>query len=220
MKEDARISDLSRFVRNLYDAKHLYDYIVEDEGDTFHAVLNKLLDGAYDVPEEFGHMKFAAYVSKLNNYGPAIIKMFVGDDFKRKNQYTYEGQPPQCADDDKEGHAMLLVGVMKVGDDDKCVEGTDLFFILQNFWQDKQFVMVRRDYFQACSVSQEGGTASVNFVVYEGEFKSASYDAIYAKKAKHEVSLSSHLLERPSSAKSMLKLRSVDSNGHRHTRWV
>jgi hypothetical protein len=220
MKKDAYISDLSRFMRNFYDAKELYEYIIEEKGDTFHAVLNKLLVGDYDVPEDFGRMTFDGYVSKLKEHGPAIIKMFVGDDFKRNDQYKYEGMPPEYADNEKEGHAMLLVGVMRVGKNADLVDGTDLYFILQNFWQDKQFVMVRRDYFRACSVSQEGGTASVNFVVYEGEFESASHEAIYAEKADYDVSLSSHLLERPSSAKSVLKIRSVDSNEHRRTRWV
>lgn len=218
-KEDAYISDLSRFMRNFYDAKALHEYIMKDEGDTFHAALDKLLEGDYDVPEEFGSMGFDGYVSKLKEHGPAIVKMFVGDDFKRAKQYKYEGKP-QYADNEREGHAMLLVGVIRVGEDADSVDGTDLYFILQNFWQHKQFVMVRRDYFRACSVSEVGGTASVNFVVYNGEFEGAGYEAIYAKKAVHDVSLSSHLLERQSSAKTMVKLRSVDSNGHRHTRWV
>jgi hypothetical protein len=220
-KEEAYISDLSRFMRNFYDAEKLYKYIVEHQGGSFHAVLNKLLGGVYDVPEEFGLMPFDGYVSKLKKHGPAIIKMFVGDDFKCNDKYKYEGIPPEYADNEKEGHAMLLVGVMRVGEDDDLLDGTDLYFIFQNFWQDKQFLMVRRDYFRACSVSPEGGAASVNFVVYkEGGFESASPEDIYAKKAKYDVSLSSHLLERPHSVKRMLRLISVDSNFvYRHTRW-
>lgn len=220
MKEDAYIADLSRFMRNHYDGKALYEYIVDEKGDTFLAVLNKLLDGDYDVTEDFGDMSFDGYVSKLKEHGPAIVKMFVGNDFKRAHQYKYEGEPPRYPDNEKEGHAMLLVGVMRVGEDADLDVGTDLCFILQNFWHDKQFVRVQRDYFRECSVSSEGGKASINFVAYASEFKCAGHEAIYAKKAEHDVSLSSHLLERPTAAKSMVKLRIVDSKGNRHTTWL
>jgi len=217
-KEEAYICNLSRFVRNLYEGKDLYEYIIEDAGDTFEKVLDKLLDGDYDVPPDYGDMAFDTYVQKLKLHGPAIVKMFIGEDFHAKNKYVYKGSPARGAK--IEGHAMLLVGVMRVGADEFMVEGTDMFFILQNFWKDKQFVMVRRDYFRECMVAGEGGQATVNFVVYNGEFKSADFEDIYAQKAVADVSLSSSNLERPSVARRMLKRVSFDSHGNRRTRWI
>lgn len=219
-KESAYICNFSRFMRNFYQGKDLYEYIIEDEGDTFKNVLNKLLDGDYDVPEEYGDLAFDKYVEKLKEHGPAIVKMFIGEDFHAKNKWLYKGNPARGADDKIEGHAMLLVGVMKVGEHEHMAEGKDMFFILQNFWKDKQFVMVRRDYFRACNVANEGGQASVNFIVYNSEFKSANYEDIYAQKAVADVSWSSSSLERPSVARTMCKIVSKDSNGDRHTRWV
>jgi len=96
--------------------------------------------------------------------------MSVGKDFRPKNQFCYEGQAPSRPQtDDKdyekkmkefEGHGMLLVGVLKCGthtnDTDMLVEelvaGNDVCCILQSFWEDKQFVMVRRDYFRGCTL--------------------------------------------------------------------
>jgi hypothetical protein len=49
------------------------------------------------------------------------------------NQYKYEGMSPQYADNEKEGHAMLLVGVMRVGKDADLVDGTDLYLFFRIF---------------------------------------------------------------------------------------
>jgi len=206
-------------MRNLYEGKDLYDYIMEDAGDAFQTVLDKLLDGDYDVPEEHGDLSFDKYVEKLK-HGPTIVKMFIGEDFKKDNKWSHKGNPARGADDKIEGHAMLPVGVMKVGEHELFAEGKDMFFILQNFWKDKQFIMVRRDYFRACSVERKGGQASVNFIVYNSEFKSANNEDIYAKKAVADVSWSSSNLERPSTARTMTKILSVDSSGNKHTRWI
>ena len=90
------------------------------------------------------------------------------------------------------------------------VDGMDLCYILQSFWQNKHFVMVRRDYFRASSLSKNGGTPSLRFVVLEG-FESANCEAINANKAERDISLSSSLFELSSSARIVTRLRSVDS---------
>jgi hypothetical protein len=93
---------------------------------------------------------------------------------------------------------MNLVAVLRNRNDlASFIDGTDIYFLLQNSWRKKQFVLVRRDYFRACSLSSRDdlkdpndGRTSINFVEYHGEFKCANAKSIYAKKAAHDVSLS------------------------------
>jgi hypothetical protein len=96
-----------------------------------------------------------------------------------------------------QGHGMLLIGIVKSGEDNDILEGKDVHFILQNFWKDKQFVMVRRDYFRQCTL-EEGKTPACFHWVTSQPPCFAEPESIYAGLAgATRVSLSSDLLERP-----------------------
>jgi hypothetical protein len=191
----AYLVNLSRFIRNMYTGIQLFDYIVFNKGNTFQSVLDKLMPHAGLMPEH-GDLRFEAYVTKLKQYGPAVVSMSVGPDFF-DNRWHYEGTRPAYNKKDLQGHGMLLVGIVKSGRDIDMVEGKDVHFILQNFWEDKQFVMVRRDYFRQCTLEEGKTPASFHWVTSQPPCF-AEPESIYAGLAgATRVSLSSDLLERP-----------------------
>ena len=191
----AYLVNLSRFIRNMYSGIRLFDYIVYDKGDAFQSVLDKLIIDP-GLLSEYGDMSFDNYVAKLKKYGPAVVSMSVGPDFS-SDRWSYEGTRPACQKNDSQGHGMLLVGIVKKGEDSDIAAGTDVYFILQNFWKGKQFVMVRRDYFRQCALEEGRIRASFHWVTSERPCF-ADPESIYAGLAgEKRVSLSSDLLERP-----------------------
>eukprot|EP00978_Attheya_sp_CCMP212_P023541 scaffold72431_cov44-Attheya_sp.AAC.4 len=143
-------------------------------------------------------MSFDTYVNKLKAHGPAIVKMFIGNDFHKRSKYTYKGNPDPVNKNNKwrDGHAMVLVGVIKIGEDKDIAKGADVCFILQNFWQRKQFVSVRRDYFRG-SVDPKGPERPSIHWITSNYPKFADPETIYASPVlSNRVSYSSHHLER------------------------
>ena len=192
----AYLVNLSRFIRNMYSGIRLFNYIVFNSGDAFQSVLDKLMPHARRLMSEYGDLSFEDYVTKLKQYGPAVVSMYIGPDFSG-NRWHYEGTRPACKKKDLQGHGMLLVGIVKSGEDTDFVEGKDVHFILQNFWEDKQFVMVRRDYFRQCTLEEGRTRASFRWVISQPPCF-AEPESIYAGRAgETRVSLSSDLLERP-----------------------
>jgi len=191
----ACVVNLSRFIRNMYSGLPLFVYIVNNAGDAFQSVLKKLMPNT-SLLQEYGDLSFEEYSTKLRQYGPAVVSMSVGPDFS-DNRWNYEGTRPACEKKDLQGHGMLLVGIVKHGEDTDLVEGKDVYFILQNFWKDKQFVMVRRDYFRQCTLEEGRKRASFHWVTSQPP-PFAEPESICAKPAgETRVSLSSDLLERP-----------------------
>eukprot|EP00978_Attheya_sp_CCMP212_P023539 scaffold72431_cov44-Attheya_sp.AAC.2 len=199
--------ELPRFLRNFFSGEALYDYIKNYRGERFQTVLEKLIEKP-ELADDYGSMSFASYVDKLKAHGPAIVKMFVGNDFHKRNTYAYKGNPdPVNKNNQREGHAMVLVGVIKIGEDKDIAKGMDVCFILQNFWQRKQFVSVRRDYFRSSVfvnrryndiVDPEGPERpSIHWITsYSPKF--ADPETIYASPVlSTRVTYSSHHLERP-----------------------
>jgi hypothetical protein len=92
---------------------------------------------------------------------------------------------------------MLLVGIIKSGEDSDIAAGTDVHFILQNFWDSKQFVAVRRDYFLQCKL-EKGASGPTFHWVDRCQPLFARAEEIYANPAGEvRVASSSELLERP-----------------------
>lgn len=195
--EEAMAVDLSRFIRNQYEGRKMYEYIINNTGAPFESVLDKLIINLnQNLLEDQGCMSFDKTVEMLKTYGPAIVSMSVGKDFSNRNQWRYKGKRPDYAETEVEGHGMLLVGIVKSGEDEQLCAGKDVYFILQNFWEDKQFVMVRRDYFLQCT--HAGGEPPSFHWVTSTPPEFADPSTIYAKPAgKSRVSLSSQHLERP-----------------------
>jgi hypothetical protein len=90
---------------------------------------------------------------------------------------------------------MLLVGVIKIGEDKDLAAGRDVCFILQNFWQKKQFISVRRDYFRGSVLGDE--CPSIHWVTSNPP-TFADPETVYASPVLlNRVSYSLHLLEKP-----------------------
>jgi hypothetical protein len=192
----ANLVNLSRFIRNMYNGVQLFNYIVLNLGNTFQSVLNKLMPNAEgNLHEDLGHMPFHLFVRFLTERGPAIASMSVGPDFHAEYVWKYEGSRSAYDSKESEDHAMLLVGIIKSGEDSDIAKGTDVHFILQNFWDNKQFVAVRRDYFLQCRL--EKGERSPTFHWVDSQPVFAEPEAIYAHPAGDaRVASSSALLER------------------------
>lgn len=67
-KENAYLVNFSLCIHNLYEGKELLEYTVDDEGDTFETVLNKIFVGDYDLSPNYGDLQFAEYVEKLQKH--------------------------------------------------------------------------------------------------------------------------------------------------------
>lgn len=105
-------------------------------------------------------------------YGPALISMKVYQEFRDPSTSIYHSslkhqpieQPksqidipsfnglqlkkvPPFYDHDFGGHAMIIIGVAK--------KGNENFFILQNWWAEKQFLLVSMQYLISCDARIE-----------------------------------------------------------------
>lgn len=90
----------------------------------------------------------------FERYGPGLVSGFkVFDDFLTEGKYSYIGQPhghryrPRDRISDEVGgytetHSMVAVGYREAN-------GTK-YFLLQNWWQNKQFVEVDKEYLTRC----------------------------------------------------------------------
>jgi hypothetical protein len=91
---------------------------------------------------------------------------------------------------------MLFVGIIKSGEDSDIATGMDVHFILQNFWDSKQFVAVRRDHFLQCKLEKGASDPTFHWVNCQPLFARA--EEIYPNPAgEARVASSSELLERP-----------------------
>lgn len=77
-------------------------------------------------------------------------------DFQESGRFRYEG----CPVGEAEGHAMVLVGIRKDA-------SNQVFFLLQNFWNEKQFDELRQDFLMQSVIEKQFQRA---FVFVEGPF--------------------------------------------------
>ena len=73
-----------------------------------------------------------------------VVMQQTHKDLQENPGFRYEGQPSGEID----GHALVLVGIRKD-------ELNQVFFLMQNFWKNKQFVELRQDYLMASTESQQ-----------------------------------------------------------------
>jgi hypothetical protein len=129
---------LSRYVRNKMTGQTLFNYIFKDDGGESQDVLEAIIYNpsiqkiAYDD-------SFHKILENLQKFGPALVTVddLPKTDFGRNGKFCYDEYPKEIGE--TAGHAMLLVGIRQ----DK---NNQTFFLLQNWWPEKEFVELRQDY--------------------------------------------------------------------------
>lgn len=119
--------DISKLIRETFTAERLENHIFKDCGGSSSIVLEFIL------MEDSKIFAIDNLVDNLERYGPGLVSFFkVHEDFQNKHKFSYVGIP--------EGkiiglHAMVLIGHRKGMD-------VKVFYLLQNWWKEKQFVEV------------------------------------------------------------------------------
>lgn len=129
--------DLLKFLREKLEPEELADYIFKHEGFDSHEFLQKII-GKDSHTLESG---FADIIENFKKYGPALVQKFeVREDFYNQSIRHHYGK--YHSEDIVGYHAMVLVGYRFDNESEKN------FFLLQNWWKEKQFVEVDEDYFK------------------------------------------------------------------------
>jgi len=140
--DDVDLIHLSRYLRNSKSGKDLYHIVVNDEGGQSEQELKNLAGHRYWSHSHSEH-SFESIRENLEKYGPAMVVMERTHLDFHDDKFRYEGTPSGKWD----GRAMVLVGIRK--DDSNQV-----FFLMQNFWKEKQFVEIRQAYLMASTERQ------------------------------------------------------------------
>lgn len=132
-----KMLDIATDIRTHFDAKALQKHIFNDEGGDSWSHLDRILQPGSEILD-VGRSEAARCLSE---YGPGLVARFVvhRDFFDNRAMHHHYGAP--------QGkvvglHAMVLVGFRQ--------EGERSFFLLQNWWKDKQFVELDEVYLAAC----------------------------------------------------------------------
>lgn len=128
--------DISKLVREAFDKEQLEKHIFEDKGGDSRSMLEYILMND-SIVISTGDIR-----NNLEAFGPGLVSFFkVHKDFTDKTIHSHVGVPVG----ELVGlHAMVLIG-HRVGIDGK------VFYLLQNWWKDKQFVEVDQEYFKRCN---------------------------------------------------------------------
>lgn len=131
--------DLTKYILSKFTPDALRQYVFEGYGGDSEKTLRSFLQAGTVVtccrPEDAPEM--------MKHYGPLLVSKFeVFADFMDPKIKLHEGQPTG----ERRGfHAMLVVGTKQAGD--------KLHFLLQNWWLEKQFVVVDMEYLKACNAN-------------------------------------------------------------------
>jgi hypothetical protein len=118
------------FVRDKFTTKQLKNHLIDNHGGSSVHLLYTLTK-ANSTPCPIDQIK-----TNFQLYGPGLVSLFaIYDDFCKTDQFHYHGIPTGTFHGH---HAMVLVGY-------KVVDGQD-FFLLQNWWKEKQYVEVSSSY--------------------------------------------------------------------------
>jgi hypothetical protein len=127
--------DISKLIRETFSAEELESHIFRDEGGDSKMLLKRILQPDSII---FGSELFE---KNLKVFGCGLVSKFeVYDDFSDRTAHSHQGKPQGV----KQGlHCMIMIGASIDADEKR-------WFLLQNWWKQKQFVQVREDYFKAC----------------------------------------------------------------------
>jgi hypothetical protein len=138
--QDVDFIHLSKYVRNTFSASLLYEYIINNAGgSSLAAALVIMGEMAETLSFVTSIEDYATILSLLKKRGPALADVHqLHHDFQEPGKFAYRGLPAGTTS----GHAMTLIGVRQD-------ENNQVYYLLQNFWQDKPGVEVGQDYFLA-----------------------------------------------------------------------
>jgi hypothetical protein len=128
-------------IREVFSADELGKHICNDEGDSSRILLGKILTPKSIIVTS----KEVCYEEDLKAYGPALVTHFVvHEDFEDTTVHRHHGRP---VGETKGMHCMVLIGCRT----DEA-SGRKLY-LLQNWWESKQFVEVDAEYLEQCGVT-------------------------------------------------------------------
>jgi len=156
--DDAQFVYLSRLVRNTFRRNHLYRYIFEDGGANSEDILLELMrkdSNTLTQPTISTAASYGLIRESLQAHGPGIVSMMADEDSLSCDISHDEPHKSPLIDSGFEEHSMVVVGVRR-----EVLDGglENIYFLLQNFWENKQLVEVSREYLRNRSVSHNAIT--------------------------------------------------------------
>ena len=141
---DVPLIHLSRYARNTFEGKFLYEYLFNDVGGESWLVVSKLITDRTCMEYLIHYTcSYELVLDFHKKHGPAVVELgnVPLEDFSKPNKFQYTTFPEMDKTKKTEmgGHSMLLVGVRQD-------EANQAFLLLQNWWEGKLFVEVRKDY--------------------------------------------------------------------------
>lgn len=141
------VLNIGFYIKKNFNPKRLERHIIYNNGGNSFLELKMILEHG----SKYAHVYFdtdedvvPAIVKNLRNYGPALVSNFlVQPDFCDTSIRKHHGPANIIFNDN--GHAMVMVGYRE--------EDGKHYFLLQNWWLDKQFVEVDIEYLSSCSPS-------------------------------------------------------------------
>ena len=137
-KLSAPMIDISKLIRDSYDAEELESHIFEDKGRSSYQMLQRILE-----PDSIvSSTKIEDIGMDLKQYGPLLVSGFrIYDDFYQYKSSAYHGEPKGIR---KNGgtHSMIIIGARTENDKN--------YFLLQNWWKKMQFAEVDQIYLKKC----------------------------------------------------------------------
>jgi hypothetical protein len=131
--------NIVKWVKESLSSEDLRRHIFDDEGgDSKDVLISFMGDGA----TYFIKPWFEIDAAFMIEYGPAMVSRFcIREEFLENDIFKYHGKPRGYS---KGLHSMLLIGVRTDEENQKKI------FLLQNWWEDKQFVECCETYLTDC----------------------------------------------------------------------
>eukprot|EP00672_Neobodo_designis_P028696 CAMPEP_0174828866 /NCGR_PEP_ID=MMETSP1114-20130205/1577_1 /TAXON_ID=312471 /ORGANISM="Neobodo designis, Strain CCAP 1951/1" /LENGTH=402 /DNA_ID=CAMNT_0016062593 /DNA_START=67 /DNA_END=1275 /DNA_ORIENTATION=- len=142
-QKDVGMIDMTKLLRETFTAKELEKHIFEDEGGSSFQMLKRILQPGSKFVTDGTHE------DNLKTYGPGLVSGFAVDPDFHAGHASYDGELKGKV---VGHHAMALIGVRR------DPSSGQLWYLLQNWWPQAQFVEVSREYL----ISSE---AKVSFVI-------------------------------------------------------
>jgi hypothetical protein len=128
------VIDTLMMIRKCWDSKRLEEHIFQDTGGSSVNLLREILEpNSLVTPTS----KFETHFKK---YGPLLVSGFVVHEDFLENKNSYDGAPQG---DVVGTHAMIIIGTRRDTEN-------RLWFLVQNWWDSKQFVQISKSYLVNC----------------------------------------------------------------------
>jgi len=137
-EKSAGMIDISKLIRENFDALQLEDHIFKDDGGSSETMLRFILETNSIVSTT----KIDCISQDLKKFGPLLVSRFKVHAEFSQDIPKYHGKPTE---EYKGLHAMILIGAR--------IDNDKEFFLLQNWWKSKQFIEVDKEYLKLSSAA-------------------------------------------------------------------